>query len=71
MNLTKKQKLDKNGVNLTNIDPSGPKLTPEDVCKIVDRIVDKGKLIDIIANAASHRMDILNAVQSLKDLDLS
>nr|POE76479.1 hypothetical protein CFP56_18932 [Quercus suber] len=71
MNLTKKQKLDKNGVDLTNIDPFVPKLTPKDVCKIVDCIVNKGKLIDIIANAASHRMDVLNAVRSLKDLDSS
>lgn len=71
MNLTKKRKLNKNGVYLTNIDPSILKLTPKDVCKIVDCIVDKGKLINIIANAASHHMDILNAARSLKDLDSS
>ncbi|KAL0001452.1 hypothetical protein SO802_015233 [Lithocarpus litseifolius] len=73
MDLTKKRKLDENGVGLTvsDMDPSVPKLTPEDVRKIVDRIVDKGKLIDIVSNAASRHVDVLDAVRSLADSDSS
>uniref|UniRef100_A0A2N9IPP9 Uncharacterized protein n=1 Tax=Fagus sylvatica TaxID=28930 RepID=A0A2N9IPP9_FAGSY len=61
-----KRKLEENGVGLTasDIDSFVPKLTPEDVRKIVD----KEKLIDIVANAASRHVDVL---QSLADSDAS
>ena len=61
-----KQKLEENGVGLTasDIDSSVPKLTPEDVRKIVD----KEKLIDIVADTASHHVD---ALRSLVDFDAS
>jgi heterogeneous nuclear ribonucleoprotein A1/A3 len=59
-----KQKLEENDVGLTasDIDSSVPKLTPEDVRKIVD----KEKLIDIVADAASRHL-----IQSLADSDAS
>ncbi len=61
-----KRKLEENGVGLTtsNIDSFVPKLTPKDVRKIVD----KEKLIDIVADTASRHVD---ALRSLADFDAS
>ena len=61
-----KQKLEENGIGLTasDIDSFVPKLTPKDIRKIVD----KEKLIDIVANATSRHVDVL---QSLADSDAS
>ena len=69
MDPTKKRKLEENGAS--DIDSSVPKLTPEDVRKIVDRVVDKEKLIDIVADAASRHVDVLDALRSLADSDAS
>ena len=72
MDPTKKRKLDENGVAppSTDVDPSLPKLTPEDVRKIVDRI-EKDKLLDIVAAAAARHVDVLDGVRALADSDSS
>ncbi|GAB4849404.1 hypothetical protein Ancab_004201 [Ancistrocladus abbreviatus] len=66
MDLTKKRKLDENGVDT---DPN-LKLTPEDARKIIEPFSQE-QLLDILQNAVVSHPDVLDAVRSIADRDLA
>ncbi|GAV64050.1 RRM_1 domain-containing protein, partial [Cephalotus follicularis] len=65
MDLTKKRKLEENGV--VDADPN-TKLTPEDARKLIDRLTHD-QLLDILQHAVSRHADVLEAVRSIADAD--
>ncbi|XP_022142828.1 UBP1-associated protein 2C [Momordica charantia] len=68
MDLTKKRRMDENGVDSDNSFNS--RITPEDARKIIDRFTPD-QLIDILQDAVSRHMDVLDAVRSIADRDVS
>ncbi|XP_057531292.1 UBP1-associated protein 2C [Amaranthus tricolor] len=67
MDPTKKRKLDENG--LSDTDPI-PKLTPEDALKIIESI-STDQLRDIVKNTVLSNPDVLEAVRSIADRDVT
>lgn len=70
MDAAKKRKMDENGVILADTDHSSSKLSPEDARKIIERFTPD-QLIDILQDAVSRHSDVLDAVRSVADLDVS
>ncbi|GKU90994.1 hypothetical protein SLEP1_g4923 [Rubroshorea leprosula] len=68
---TKKRKLDENGVSvvLPELDPITG-LTPQDVRKLIERFTTD-QLLGILQDAAARHLDVLNAVRSIADQDLT
>ncbi|GLT48603.1 hypothetical protein SLA2020_222180 [Shorea laevis] len=69
VDLTKKRKIEENGVSavLPEQDPIAG-LIPQDVRKIIERFTTD-QLLDILQDAASRHIDVLNAVRSIADQD--
>ncbi|ONI12535.1 hypothetical protein PRUPE_4G170100 [Prunus persica] len=70
MDPSKKRKLDENGVVLDTDPSSIPKLSPEDARKLIERF-NPDQLIDILQDAVTRHVDVLDAVRSIADLDAS
>ncbi|KAM1256808.1 hypothetical protein TB2_030470 [Malus domestica] len=70
MDATKKRKLDENGVVLDADPSSAPKLSPEDVRRLIERFTPD-QLLDILQDALSRHVDVLDAVRSITDSDAS
>ncbi|XP_022143148.1 UBP1-associated protein 2C-like [Momordica charantia] len=70
MDVVKKRKIDENGVLLADSDHSFLKLSPEDARKIIERFTPD-QLIDILQDAVSRHSDVLDAVRSVADPDVS
>lgn len=66
MDPMKKRKMEENGV----VDPTYPKLTPEDARKIIDRL-NPDQLIDIVQRALVRHPDVIDSVRSVADPDTS
>ncbi|GAB2278015.1 hypothetical protein Dimus_012714 [Dionaea muscipula] len=67
MDLTKKRKLEENGVDIT--DPN-LKLSPEDARKILEPFT-QDQLLDVLQDALLSHPDVLDAVRSVADRDIS
>ncbi|KAM1001201.1 hypothetical protein ACFX13_007881 [Malus domestica] len=70
MDSTKKRKLDENGVVLDTDPSSAPKLSPEDARRLIERFTPD-QLLDILQDALSRHVDVLDAVRSIADPDAS
>ncbi|KAJ7981806.1 UBP1-associated protein 2C [Quillaja saponaria] len=70
MDLTKKRKMDENGVVFADSDLSLTKLTPADARKIIERF-NPDQLLEIIQDAVVRHVDVLDAVRSIADPDVS
>ncbi|CAN6558238.1 unnamed protein product [Malus baccata var. baccata] len=70
MDSTKKRKLDENGVVLDTDPSSVPKLSPEDARRLIERFTPD-QLLDILQDALSRHVDVLDAVRSIADPDAS
>ncbi|XP_009340221.1 UBP1-associated protein 2C [Pyrus x bretschneideri] len=70
MDSTKKRKLDENGVVLDTDPASAPKLSPEDARRLIERFTPD-QLLDILQDALSRHVDVLDAVRSIADPDAS
>ncbi|CAK9324328.1 unnamed protein product [Citrullus colocynthis] len=68
MDVTKKRRMDENGVDSS--DNTFSRITPEDARKIIDRFTPD-QLIDILQDAVSRHLDVLDAVRSIADRDVS
>ncbi|KAM1041756.1 hypothetical protein TB2_030447 [Malus domestica] len=70
MDATKKRKLDENGIVLDTDPSSPPKLSPEDARRLIERFTPD-QLLDILQDALSRHVDVLDAVRSIADPDAS
>ncbi|WKA12015.1 hypothetical protein VitviT2T_029455 [Vitis vinifera] len=69
MDATKKRKMDENGLVSTDGD-SLTKLAPEDARKIIEPF-GHDQLLEILQNAAVRHLDVLDAIRSIADRDLT